>query len=481
MPTIPNLSKLTLIETEPTGVRPFAELPPELDAMILEILMESYKGPREVCMGLRVMMKSPELWARTPIGTLLVALADAPLVQEQLWRLAFLKYFGLPDPMVDEDVFTNQNQLKWAELFDRMCGEMKLFDMAQSPQTSIKLDWKNNASWTPYQIDEMFDWVKRMVPTGDGTNNQWQNRTSSPTMQVVLQRRGASRLSRLRRIERNQEIYDMLVPDLHRVGEFLTIADQVPMKDVDMSIPVTMGTWHGDSMKPYHRIISTLTRQMLNGGIVRQEDIKGSDYPKVMQALVEKMRASPDVPTDANDSPPFVPLCMAIHYGDHVMVVDLLMELGASTEPDLPFQLTPLMLACLYGEPLLACATALVGWGANVNASRVSGDTPLSLACQHCNSVQLVKMLLESNADPAPHTRSEAASIYPTKEYRRSPLDMTGWASAAPSGNTLEIIALLQEYEAKTKADGFSADSDDVRRLERHRRREQRAVFFKKE
>ena len=480
MPTIPNLSKLTLIETEPTGVRPFAELPPELDAMILEILMESYKGPREVCMGLRVMMKSPELWARTPIGTLLVALADAPLVQEQLWRLAFLKYFGFPDPMVDEDVFTNQNQLKWAELFDRMCGEMKLFDMAQSPQTSIKLDWKNNASWTPYQIDEMFDWVKRMVPTGDGTNNQWQNRTSSPTMQVVLQRRGASVERRDRRIERNLTIYSMLALYRNFKG-FLEIADQVPMKDVDMSIPVTMGTWHGDSMKPYHRIISTLTRQMLEQKIVSQRGIEGSDYPKVMQALVEKMRASPDVPTDANDSPPFVPLCMAIHYGDHVMVVDLLMELGASTEPDLPFQLTPLMLACLYGEPLLACATALVGWGANVNASRVSGDTPLSLACQHCNSVQLVKMLLESNADPAPHTRSKDARIYPTKEYRRSPFHMTTYASAAQSENTLEIIALLQEYKDNTEADEFSADSDDVRRLERHRSRKQRAVFFKKE
>jgi len=542
MPTIPNLSKLTLIETEPTGVgdlkrvavqdgdgeSQFTDLPPELGAKILEFLMASFDGPRAVCTALRDMMIDPKRSEKGPIGTLLGALATDPSVQEQLWRLAFLKYFGLPDPMlnkrllwakgpigkllgedandpslqeklwrlaflkyfalpdpmpdpmVDEDgvVFANQTELNWAELFDRMCREMKLFEMVQSLENSIKLDWKNNASWTPYESDAMLAWVKRMAPTPEGMrNNRWKTRFSSPTMQVVLESRGASVDRQRERITNNKMTYNLL-GHYSRFEGFLKTAEGNPDAIIDMSPPVAMGHWH-DHPALYHTVITMLTRQMVNRGVVLQENIKKSYYPKVMQTLVEKMGASPNIPAEDNFVK-LVPLCAAISHGDHVAVVDMLMELGASTEPDLPVEEpTPLMVACSH-DVRISCAKALLGWGADVNASRHHGRTPLSIACRHCMSVELVKMLLDNNADPMPHTRSDNANDPRHREYRRHPLAMTEWASGAPTANRTQIKQLLGRYEASTVGTLFVAESDDVRR-QRHRDRKQQAVFFKKE
>jgi len=499
MPTIPNLSKLTLIETEPTGVRPFAELPPELDAMILKILMESYKGPREVCTGLRVMMESPALWARTPIGTLLGALAKDPLVQEQLWRGAFLKYFGLAQTTDDSEFEERFGATKWSTRFSSMCGEMELFELAQSPQTRIKLDWKNNASWTPYESDEMLAWLKRKAPFSEEfetynreekrfwlkrkapfseeseTHNREEKRFDSPTMQTVLTLRYASYKRQKKRTSNNNAIFVVLDSALFQ--QFLEIAGQDPMKDVDLSPPVAVGTFEHGAHQQYHRVISTLTRQMLNGGIVSAEAIKTSDYPRVLKTLVEKMGASPNV----KDVIDYVPLCTAIAHGDHVAVVDLLMELGASTEPDVDpsFQglnWTPLMIACRFGDRL-SCVQTLLLWGADVNASRQYGRTPLLIACEHCKSVGLVRMLLENNADPKPFLkRREIAKYNLHNEYRGHPLALARLASDALQGNKDQIIELLEDYEAYK----FEDEGDDVR-LERHRDRKQQAVFFKKE
>jgi len=489
MPTIPNLSKLTLIETEPTGVQ-FTDLPPELGVVILKSLMKSYDGPMEVCMGLRVMMYKPLLWARGQIGKLLGEDAKDPLVQEQLWRLAFLKYFGLPepqkkkkkkdeddpmadedDPMADEDVFANQTEQdvfanqtekKWAELFDRMCSEMKLFEKAKNPATSIELDWKDNASWTKHETDSMVLWLQMMRPREDqyaaarfnSGVNLHERYFHSPTMQRVLKLRGASVNRFNRRSSNNYKINDLLVRVKDFQG-FLAIAEEVPMMDVDLSLPLIVGTNEQTIPQPYHRIIAELTDTMLYQEIVSAEAIKKTLYPSVMQTLVQKMGANPDVPSERH-SRMWSPLCTAIKDGDNVAVVNLLMELGASTEPDFPLEPTPLMLACSsrYGESRLECARALLGWGADVNASRERGDTPLSLACEHCDSVELVDMLLEKNADPMPQMRSP--------EYRKHPLTRAKESTGRPR-NTALIITLLEGAEAETTERGFEPTSDSDR------------------
>tara|TARA_B110000902_G_scaffold62212_1_gene73513 strand:- start:122 stop:1630 length:1509 start_codon:yes stop_codon:yes gene_type:complete len=478
MPTIPNLSKLTLIETEPTGAPPalnraaveddgesqFTNLPPELGAVIAKILMDSYGGPKEVCRGLVAMMHIHNWQIRHPIGRLLGELTSNVLVDEQLWKVAFENSFGLQHLVTATSLVfappSGEPDITWAKLFHRMCLEIKLFQKAKNPATSIELDWKDNASWTKHETDSMVLWLQKMhprdladeysAPQYNSGVNLHDRYFDSPAMQHVLKLRGASVNRFNQRSSNNYNMNDLLVR-VHDLRRFLAIAEEVPMIDVDLSLPLIVGTNEQTIPQPYHRIIAALTDTMLDKQIVRAEDIKTSLYPSVMQTLVQKMRANPDVPSERNAL--WAPLCTVIKDADHVALLDMLMELGASTEPDFPLDSTPLMIACSsrYGKSRLECAQALLGWGADVNASRDQGDTPLSLACEHCDSVDLVQVLLENNADPMPQMRSP--------DFRKHPLALAKASGGTPM-NTGVIITLLEGAEANTKAFEPTSDSD---------------------
>lgn len=452
MTAIPNLSKLTLIETEPTGVDDpkkanvmvgdtslFRQLPPELGAVIAQKLIESYDGPREVCKGLGAMLSMPGWQNWHPIGRLLGAQARIVLTDEDLWRLAFLKCFGLkPDPLMEG--YTLLLGRTWAQLFHLMCQEIELFDQAQTPDNSIALDWKNNANWTPHEIDSMLFWLEEMQPKDDmGGNRQFH----AHNLKLVLMKRGGNLPKYNQRILNSSYIFDLLVTHWS-YAEFFEIAERKPMLDVDMSPPVIIGTLQPWSPKPYHRVITSLTSQMVNSGIVSEQDIETTHYKQVMQKLIQTMRASPDVPSLKN----YVPLCVVINHGDHAAVINMLMNLGASTDPEIPSQQTPLMFACDLGDRPL-CVEALLEWGANVNASGEDGWTPLAIACAHCKSVDLVRKLLVAGAYAAPHTKSPHGRDPSHPEYRKNPWPLVRMAARVKSEeNMTQITALLLQFGA---------------------------------
>ena len=81
-------------------------------------------------------------------------------------------------------------------------------------------------------------------------------------------------------------------------------------------------------------------------------------------------------------------------------------------------------------------------------------------------------LLLEKNADPMPHTRSEHANDHRHPEFRRHPLAMTQWAYGEQPANIAKIKKLLEQYEASRVGNLFVAESDGVRQ-QRHRSRKQ--------
>jgi hypothetical protein len=458
MTAIPNLSKLTLIPTgvgEPKkanvmvgGTSPFAELPPELGALIAQKLIESYDGPREVCKGLGAMLSTPGWQNWHPIGQLLGEQARIILTDEDLWRLAFLKCFGLePDPMEDDDEETtppDQDLLlgrTWAQLFHKVCKEIELFDQAQTPESRIALDWKNNANWTPHEVDSMLFWLQEMQPKDDvGGNGQFY----ATNLKLVLRTRGGNLSNYDQRILDSSYIYELLVTHWGS-AEFLEMVEREPKPDVDMSPPVIIGSLQPWSPKPYHRIITSLTSLMVHSGVTSTEAIEISHYKRVMQILIQTMRASPNVPSSKNN---YVPLCVAIDHGDHAAVIEMLIELGASTDPEIGSQWTPLMFACGFGDRL-SCVEALLKGEANVNASRGDGWTPLAIACAHCKSVELVRKLLVAGAYAAPHTRSPHGRDPSHPEYRKNPWPLIRHLESLKSEeNMTQIAALLRDYGA---------------------------------
>lgn len=453
MSAIPNLSKLALIETEPTGVGSpkqtrmvdgSSELPYLADAgpMILQILVMLYDGPKKVCIGLRDMMRFPGLRSKNPIVKLLGERLKDPEVQEHIWRIAFLKYFGLettpPDPPIKESRLTLGST--WAQVFDRMCLELGFFGRAQTQYTSIKLDWKNNPSWTPYESDEMLHWLIRQEPFEEefAALNRGQGHFDSFTMQTVLQLRGASAERRMQRDWDNSLVFNDLQNE--RFSKVWKLAERVPKIDIDLSPPVAFGTLHNDQ-ELYQSVIAMLTVQMLNNGIVSSQQARMGEYQMMMEMLIKNFRASPDMPSATPQK--YVPLCEAINLGEHVTVLYMLLDLGASTEPDLPSQHTPLMFACELDRRY--SVSALLRLGANVNASSNGGQTPLSVACQHCKSVDLVEFLLVKRADPAPHKRSPGAidpMLAPEAILKQKEVE------EALRANATLIVSLLNEYRA---------------------------------
>jgi ankyrin repeat protein len=272
------------------------------------------------------------------------------------------------------------------------------------------------------------------------------NHFYSYTMQSVLKLRDADPARQKKRIRNNKRFYELLVSDVG-YPQALEILNKDPMKkDIDLSPPVRIGVKESDP-EPYHRVIATLTVQMMNNGILSKEQIETSHYKDVMEKLIRKAGASPNVSSLEN----WVPLCEAIFHGDHVAVIDMLMNLGASTDPEVKYypevryRPTPLMYACNDGERLLS-VQALLRWKAKVNTSIYRGWTPLSIACAHCKSVELVKILLLAGADPLPHTRSPNASDPRHREFREDPLVVVRRAPSKKSEENMDqIAALLQQ------------------------------------
>jgi hypothetical protein len=284
--------------------------------------------------------------------------------------------------------------------------------------------------------------------------NRDEGHFDSPTMQTVLQLRGASAERRMQRDWNNTSVFLLLKNErFSRVWELAKEKKRKkdPPMDIDLSPPVAFGTLH--KPEPYHSVIAMLTVQMLNNGIVSSQQPMMGEYQRMMEMLIKKFKASPDMPSGPLQK--YVPLCEAINLGEHVTVLDMLKDLGASLEPDLPSRPTPLMFACEFGMDRRYSLTALVRLGADVNASRNGGQTPLSVACQHCKSVPLVEFLLVKRADPAPHTRSPGAMDPSHPDYRIDPMLGPEAILKQPRieealrADATSIVSLLNEYRAK--------------------------------
>ncbi|KAF7269433.1 ankyrin repeat domain-containing protein 49-like [Rhynchophorus ferrugineus] len=111
------------------------------------------------------------------------------------------------------------------------------------------------------------------------------------------------------------------------------------------------------------------------------------------------------------DKDKYTPLHRAC-YGNHLHVVQYLVEKGADISAKTEMQWEPLHSCCQWNS--VECAAYLIQCGANVNAPSEGGQTPLHIAAAHgvCyNTVQLLLMHPYINANLKNNSGETAADI----------------------------------------------------------------------
>jgi len=108
------------------------------------------------------------------------------------------------------------------------------------------------------------------------------------------------------------------------------------------------------------------------------------------QAVKDLLDKDPNL-INATDKDRYTPLHRAC-YGDHLEVVQLLVERGADLSAKTEMQWEPLHSCCQWNN--VRCAAFLIQSGANVNAASEGGQTPLHIAASHGACYDTVQLLL---------------------------------------------------------------------------------------
>lgn len=165
-------------------------------------------------------------------------------------------------------------------------------------------------------------------------------------------------------------------------------------------------------------------------GVEADRNAAGDDEKAILSAaengdlekLKELLNANPSL-LECRDKDGYTPLHRAC-YGNHVQVVQHLLELGAKVDVKTQDEWQPLHCACCWNN--VECAQLLIANGADINAKSKGDQTPLHLASASSHNSPALQLLLlhpdinphlvNSSGDTAEQIATRTGKYYPMFE-----------------------------------------------------------------
>ncbi|XP_031829365.1 ankyrin repeat domain-containing protein 49 [Nomia melanderi] len=148
------------------------------------------------------------------------------------------------------------------------------------------------------------------------------------------------------------------------------------------------------------------------------EAAERGDLAKIKKLLTKNLRL-----LECTDKDGYTPLHRAC-YGNHVEIVEYLLQAGAKIDAKTLDEWQPLHSACCWNN--VECAAVLIANGADINAQSKGDQTPLHLVCassHNSRSLQLLLLhpdtnhrLINSSGDTAEQIARRTGKYYPMFE-----------------------------------------------------------------